>query len=279
MTTAQGTFQEEGWRLRRDGTRFWADTVITAVKGPSGKLRGFVKITRDATERKQAEEALRQLSARLLTLQDEERRRLARELHDSTAQRLTALAAYLAVVEKSAGPLNRQARDALSECRSLAEECHREIRTLSYLLHPPMLDEIGLPDSLRWYCDGFTKRSKIPVELKIPSDLGRLPREVEGTLFRIVQESLTNIHRHSGSPRAKIRIDRNDNRLILEVRDEGRGMPMDMLSGDRINRARLGVGIAGMQERIRHLQGRLDIESGKGGTTIRTLIPITEGGI
>jgi PAS domain S-box-containing protein len=279
MASARGTFQEEGWRLRKDGTRFWADVVITALREESGKLRGFAKIIRDASERKQAEEALRQLSSQLLKLQDEERRRLARELHDSTAQRLTALAAYLAVVEKSAGPLNRQALSALSECRTLTEECHREIRTLSYLLHPPMLDEIGLPDALRWYCDGFTKRSGIPVDLRISSDVGRLPPDVEGTLFRIVQESLTNIHRHSASPTARIRLDRNGNKLILEVRDEGRGLPLEMLVGGRINRANLGVGIAGMQERVRHLQGGLDIASGKRGTTVTAMIPIPEVGL
>jgi PAS domain S-box-containing protein len=277
MAAAQGTFQEEGWRLRKDGSRFWADVVITALRDKKGQLRGYAKITRDASERKQAEEALQQLSARLMKLQDEERRRLARELHDSTAQRLTALATYLALLEKSAGPLNRQALNALSECRSLAEECHREIRTLSYLLHPPILDEIGLPDALRWYCGGFTKRSGIPVDLRISSEVGRLPSEIEGALYRIVQESLTNIHLHSGSPTARIRIDRNDSRLVLEVRDEGRGFPVEMLVGGAANRARLGVGIAGMQERIRHLKGRLDIESSKRGTTITTIIPLPEG--
>ncbi len=279
MASARGTFQGEGWRLRKDGTRFWADVVISALRDESGRLRGFAMITRDATDRKQSEEALRRLSARLLRLQDEERRRLARELHDSTAQQLTAIATYLAVIDKSAGSLNRQALNALSECRSLTEECHREIRTLSYLLHPPMLDEIGLPDALRWFCDGFTKRSGIPVDLKISSEVRRLPSEVEGTLFRIVQEGLTNIHRHSGSPTARIRIDRNDTQLILEVRDEGHGLPVEMLVGGRINRGRLGVGIAGMEERVRHLQGTLDIESGKGGTTVTTMIPIPEGGI
>jgi len=278
IAAAQDTFRDEGWRLRKDGTRFWADVVIMASRADDGYLRGFTSITRDASERKQAEESRRRFAAELLKLQDRERRQLARELHDSTAQQLTALATYLAVIGKSARSLPVPARKALDECRSLAEECHREIRTFSYLLHPPILDEIGLPDALRWYCDGFTKRSGIPVDLRISSDLGRMPQEVEGTVFRIVQESLVNVHRHSGSPTAKIRIDRNNNELIVEVRDEGHGMSKEVLASGKINRANLGVGIAGMQERIRNLQGRLDIESGERGTTVRTIIPISEGG-
>ena len=278
IAAAQDSYRDEGWRLRKDGTRFWADIVIIASRNEDGSLRGFTKITRDASERKQAEEARRRFSGELLKLQDRERRQLARELHDSTAQQLTALATYLAVIGKSSRLLPASARRALDECRSLAEQCHREIRTFSYLLHPPILDEIGLPDALRWYCDGFTKRSGIPVDLTIPSDLGRMSQEVEGTVFRIVQESLVNVHRHSGSPTARIRVDRNDHELIVEVQDEGRGMSKEVLADGRINRANLGVGIAGMQERIRSLQGRLDIESGGRGTTVRTIIPISEDG-
>ncbi len=275
IATTQGTFRSEGWRLRKDGTRFWADAAITALRDTDGTLRGFAKLTRDATDRRQAEEERRRLSERLLKLQDKERRQLARELHDSTAQHLTALSTYLAVIQKSA--LDRRARKALAECRTLAEECHREIRTFSYLLHPPILDEIGLPDAVRWYCEGFTKRSGIPVDLSISSNVGRLAPEVEGAVFRIVQESLANIHRHSGSPLARIRIDRNDTQLILEVRDEGHGLPGEVLEGGKISRARVGVGISGMEERIRQLQGHFDIESGRNGTTVRTIIPVSEG--
>ena len=277
IASARGVYRDEGWRLRKDGTRFWAEVTISAQRDERGKLRGFVNINRDASERKAAEEALRQLSSQLLKLQDEERRRLARELHDSTAQRLTAIAAYLAVVGKSSASLSRQSLNALSECRLLTEECHREIRTLSYLLHPPMLDEIGLPDALLWYCEGFTKRSGLPVDLKISSAIARLPSEVEGTLFRVVQECLTNIHRHSGSNSARIRLDRNGTKLILEVQDKGNGLPIEMLVNGKINTARVGVGIAGMQERIRNLHGQLEIESSKSGTVVRTLIPISEG--
>ncbi|MBI2816172.1 MAG: PAS domain S-box protein [Acidobacteria bacterium] len=275
IAAAQGSWRGEGWSLRKDGTRFWADTLLTALRTPDGTLRGFVMLTRDATDRKQAEEERQRLSERLLKLQDKERRQLARELHDSTAQHLTALATYLAVIQKSA--LDRRARKALAECRMLAEECHREIRTFSYLLHPPILDEIGLPDAVRWYCDGFTKRSGIRVDVKISPHVGRLAPEIEGAVFRIVQESLANIHRHSGSPEAEIRIDRNESHLVLEVRDKGRGLSEDVISGGRISPVRVGIGIAGMQERIRQLEGKFDIESGGNGTTVRTIIPISEG--
>lgn len=275
IAASQGFYRGEGWSLRKDGTRFWADMLLTVLRTSDGTLRGFVKLTRDATDRKQAEEERQRLSERLLKLQDKERRQLARELHDSTAQHLTALATYLAVIQKSA--LDRRARKALAECRTLAEECHREIRTFSYLLHPPILDEIGLPDAVRWYCDGFTKRSGIPVEVKISPNVGRMAPEIEGAVFRIVQESLANIHRHSGSPEAEIRIDRNESHLILEVRDKGRGLSEEVISGGKISPVRVGIGIAGMQERIRQLEGQFDIESGGNGTTVRTIIPISEG--
>ena len=178
----------------------------------------------EVAERKQAEESLQQLSARLLRAQDEERQRLARELHDSTAQSLAALSMNLAVARESHGALDERARNALDESEVLADRCAREIRSLSYLLHPPLLQEVGLSGAIRWCADGFARRSGISVDVHLPADFGRLPVEVENALFRVVQEGLANIQRHSGSPTARIQVVRKPRWVALEVRDQGRGL-------------------------------------------------------
>jgi PAS domain S-box-containing protein len=221
---------------------------------------------------KQAQESLRQLAGRLLRLQDEERRRLARELHDGTAQTLATLKVNLAVIEKSAAMLEPRARHALAESLVLAEQCLREVRTVSYLLHPPALDELGLQSALNWYVHGFVERSGIRVDLDLPTSFGRLSRDLEMTLFRIVQESLVNIHRHSGSRTARIRILRSSDEVKMEVSDKGRGMPGGKA---RDRNLRLGVGIPGMQERVRQLGGRLEIVSGNHGTTVKVFLPLS----
>lgn len=228
----------------------------------------------DVTERKQAEVTLRLVSGRLLQSQDEERRRIARELHDSTAQGLASVAMNLALVERGAPALDSRARAALAEAVALVEQCSREVRTLSYLLHPPMLDEVGLVSAMRGYVDGFAERSGIRVEVDVPRDLGRFPREIELTLFRIVQESLTNIHRHSGSATASVRIEKSAGIVALEVADQGRGATRRLESMPD-GAARLGVGIAGMRERVRQLRGRFQLESVEGrGTTVRATLPL-----
>ncbi len=232
------------------------------------------ELQNEITERQNAEDSLRKLSGRLLRLQDEERRRMARELHDTTGQTLAALALNLYLIES--GPkrkLDEHSRKALSESLALAEQCSREIRTMSYLLHPPLLDELGLAAVLRWYSDGFSQRSGIRVDLQIPSKLGRLPQDVEMTLFRIVQEGLTNIHRHSGSKTAKICVSVNGDGVALEVVDQGRGIPPEKLERGRGGVSELGVGIAGMRERVRQLGGRLEIRSDQDGTTVKAVLP------
>lgn len=277
IASAEGRVEDEGWRVRKDGSRFWADVIITALRDEAGGLRGFAKITRDMTERRRSEEAVRELSARLLQLQDEERRRMARELHDSTAQTLSALSLNLALVQqRSGGSLDLKALNSLTEAAALAEQASREIRTFSYLLHPPMLDEAGLSFALRWYVDGFADRTKIQVDLDMSPDLGRLPGDVETALFRIIQECLTNIHRHSGSPSATIQLSHNGHEINLAVADEGKGLPAGTYREGNGRPATVGVGIRGMRERVRQLGGRLDVKPGRPGTIVEVLLPLSE---
>jgi PAS domain S-box-containing protein len=243
------------------------------IRDETGKGVRMIGSMQDISPHKQAEESLRHLSARLLRIQDEERRRIARELHDSTAQSLAALSMHLELLRKNAPRLAPTARRHLREGVELATQCSRELRTLSYLLHPPLLDEAGLALVVRWYADGFARRSGTKVDLKISERLGRLPAEVEMTLFRIVQESLSNIHRHSGSRTATIRLSRRKQRVTLEVKDRGRGIPSESLHEGRDLQS-LGVGIAGMRERVRQLGGELQILSARGGTTVRVDLPL-----
>jgi signal transduction histidine kinase len=228
---------------------------------------------RDITERKRTEESLRLLSGQLLYLQDQERRRIARELHDSAGQILAALGMNLSLLESENGNIVPRASKALRESIDLVQELSRELRTISHLLHPPLLDEVGLASCLRSYLEGFTERSKIKVDLELPGDLGRLPQDFETALFRIVQECPTNIHRHSKSPVARIRIRRSDGLLSLEVEDRGKGIPPGkreaMESGGSP-----GVGIRGMRERLRQLGGSLEINSSDGGTVVIARLPV-----
>src|SRR5581483_5087430 len=191
-------------RLRRvDGEWLEFEAIVSAIPHLMGTSNRLLLCARDITERRRAEESLHRISGRLIQLQDEERRRIARELHDSTAQSLAALSMNLgALSQEAARKLDNSANRIISESLGLAEQCAREVRTLSYLLHPPLLDESGLSDAVQWYAQGFSQRSGIEVSVEIPSGLGRLARELELALFRIVQESLTNVHRHSGSTRA-----------------------------------------------------------------------------
>jgi two-component system NarL family sensor kinase len=256
----------EDVRQRKDGSRLYVHLVSVPVCMPNGRTAIYA-MYRDITERKDAEEALHALSGRLLRLEDQERRRLARELHDTTAQLVAALTMNLSVVSESADVLSPRARAAMAEAVTLADQCLRELRTVSYLLHPHELDEVGLAYALSRYVDGFTERSGIRVDVEVPPDLGRLPQEVETTVFRLVQECLTNIHRHSGSSTARLRLTRGPSDLVLEVEDTGHGIPGD---------ARSGVGIASMRERVQQLNGQLEIASHPGGTTIKATIPLSK---
>jgi signal transduction histidine kinase len=225
-------------------------------------------------ERKLAEESLRELSGHLLRLRDEEQRRIARELHDSTSQILGALAINLDRVRQlvpNGGSSKLQ--DLLAQSADLAERARTEIRTLSYLLHPQHLDDLGLEGAVPWYAAGFSSRCGIPVRVEIQTNLGRFPREVELALFRIVQEALTNIHLHSGSKTAEIILFGDANRVTLRVRDHGHGIPRCTFQQGGDSRVTAGVGIAGMRERMRQLGGCLEIESSDSGTQITAMLP------
>lgn len=263
----------------------YSDRTVTPVRDESGRVVMLVASGIDMTEQKalrdklehrvqirthdleQSNISLRQLSARLLQTQDEERRRIARELHDSIGQLLAALSMNISTVSMEKGKLSSAARASVEENEALVTRVSDEIRTLSYLLHPPLLEEIGLECALKDYVDGFGERSKIAVRLDMPPDFGRLSKEAEIALFRVVQECLTNIHRHSGSSTAAIRLRRENDSISLEVRDEGRGIPADKLQ--LLNSTgTLGVGFRGMRERLRQLGGSLGVSSNGSGTVV-----------
>jgi PAS domain S-box-containing protein len=227
-------------------------------------------IALDVTERRSAEQAIRRLSARLLTLQDQERRRIAREIHDSLGQYLAAIKINLQVIETT---ISERGREPLAECVDLLDRAISETRTLSHLLHPPLLDEAGFSSAANWFVSGFSQRSGIPVTLELPPDLRRLPNTTEIALFRVLQESLTNVHRHSRSASAEIRLQTDAEWVTLRITDRGRGIDPEVLRKMRLDGTHTGVGLAGMRERIRELGGRLEISSNSSGTTIEAAVP------
>jgi signal transduction histidine kinase len=233
----------------------------------------LVRAIRYAVERARKDQAVRRLSARLMELQDAERRRIALALHDSTAQSLAALAIDLSLLNGMRDRLPADALPLLDESMRYAGAAARELRTTSYLLHPPLLDALGLAGALREYADGFAERSGIRTDLELPPELPRLPEPSETALFRVVQECLTNIHRHSGSRTASIRIGLADGEIVTEVRDSGHGIARDRMP-DAQGYGAVGVGIAGMSERMRQLGGRVAIESGAEGTCVTATLPL-----
>jgi len=275
-SVTKGTLYEQEERHRSaDGAYRWFLARGVPLRNADGRIVRWYGTNTDIEDRKQAEEELRRLSGQLLRLQDEERRNIARELHDSMGQDFVALATMLGQLRSSMPVAERKLRRLLSKCRDLADKCIGEVRTLSYLLHPPMLEQAGLGDAIRGYVKGFTQRSGIHVELELSPCVGRMPQDVELALFRIVQEALTNIHRHSGSQQAKIRIHRNSN-LTLEISDLGRGPSPSVPRGKGDTRFEFGVGIRSMQERMKLIGGRLEVVSSTHGTTVRGAISLPE---
>jgi PAS domain S-box-containing protein len=297
---AEGRFEDEGWRIRKDGTRFWASVVITPSRDADGQLTGFTKITRDTTQRTlrdqaltraneelrrevtarisaerrlhASEESLRRLSAHLLRTQEDERRRLGRDLHDNVGQYLAVLKMTLESLPVGS-PSSNEYEAQLRECVGLVEESIKEVRTMSYLLYPPMLDEMGLKSAVPRFLDGFTKRSGIQITFEMPRDTARLAHDTEIAIFRVLQESLTNVHRHSGSNTAEIRITVDGSAVRLEVRDHGKGMQPEVVESIRDSWGTFGVGLRGMNERMHQLGGTLEISSSAEGTVVVAAAP------
>jgi PAS domain S-box-containing protein len=291
-------------RMRKDKTLLDIALTISPVRDASGKIIGASKIARDITQRKRIERELREseeryrtladaldtqvqfrtqelerrnselrdLSGRLMEAQDVERRHIARELHDSAGQSLAALGMLLARISEDAKKDPAQLAKNVQSAEELVQHLTKEIRTTSYLLHPPTLDEIGISSALSWYVQGLAERGSLQIDLKVPENFGRLPSEMELVIFRLVQESLTNIHRHSGSKTAQIRIEREGDNVKVEVEDQGSGMSPERLA--EIQSQGTGVGIRGMRERVRHFHGDLVIESNSSGTKVCATLPL-----
>jgi PAS domain S-box-containing protein len=285
-------------QCRTDGSFGWMEGKGQVFYDRAGKPTHMRGVCTDVTERKQAEDelrkerenleariiertsklnaanrSLRELSGRLMQIRDDESRRLARELHDSIGQLLAALSMNNAAVGAEASKLSPEAARAFSENVSLVNQISAEIRTISHLLHPPLLDEAGLPSALRWYVDGFSERSRIKVDLEMCPELARLPKEVEISIFRTVQECLTNIHKHSDSPTATIRVIQEGESLRLEIEDAGKGIPPEKQSL-LTSPGASGVGVSGMRERLRQLGGSLEIQSDANGTRVTATLPV-----
>ena len=285
----EGRVEDEGWRVRKDGSRFWANVVITATKDAHGGVIGFSKVTRDFTERMQtqralqdsqrklleSEKSLRELSFHLLRTQDEERRRIGRDLHDSLGQYLSVLKMKLDYVRSSPAKLHPDDLEELNRCAQITEEAVKEVRTISYLLYPPMLEEMGLNSAISWYLDGFAKRSGIKTTFEVSPALGRLAPDVELAIFRVLQESLTNVHRHSGSQTAAVRLLLDDGRFVMEVSDQGQGAHLgEMAPPGQDGIPTHGVGLRGMRERMRQIGGKVEFRSSPKGTTVKATVPI-----
>jgi PAS domain S-box-containing protein len=289
LAEKQGRFRDEGLRVKKDGSTFWASVTLTALREPDGRLYGFAKVTQDLTARRDAEERLQtlnrelrtrvqqldearrivelrtmelqKLSGTLLQIQDEERRRIARELHDDLAQHVTAVK-----MEIDASGRSKQLSDAMGAIL-------QKIRETSYLLHPPLLDEAGLRAALHWYVDGLMQRSKLQISLTFhPDILSGVPKEIEMTIFRIIQEALANVYRHAESDSARVEVIGQSDQIIVRVRDYGKGISPRIARME--SSAQLGVGITGMRERIRQIGGDLSVSRAEPGTLVEAKIPL-----
>jgi two-component system NarL family sensor kinase len=227
----------------------------------------------EVSVRQQAEEHLRYLSLRLMTLQDEERRRIARELHDTAGQTLAAMKMSIALIRQTDGT-TPGLQPLIDDLNALTDDALQEVRTASYLLHPPLLDEAGISSAARWFVDGFARRSGIQVQCEIQEAMPRPPRACELVLFRVLQESLTNVHRHSGATSASIRLNACDGQFCLEISDNGRGVSEETLRPTETSSSRAGVGISGMRERVGELGGHFEIRSCHPGTSVYVALPL-----
>jgi PAS domain S-box-containing protein len=261
----QQKLNEEALRESEERLRTLSDELEIQVRSRTQELEQL------NAEILQQSQQLRGLSNRLLTTQDDERRRIARELHDSAGQLITVLGMNLAGIAQRVGQ-NPSLSETVEDTQNLLQQLSREIRTTSYLLHPPLLDENGLSQAIHWYMQGLKERTDLDIELSVPENFGRLPADLELTIFRIVQEGLTNIHRHSGSKTAAIHLSRSADSVLLKIEDHGKGISPEKLAALRAQRT--GVGITGMRERVRHLKGVMDIQSSGTGATISVTFPV-----
>jgi PAS domain S-box-containing protein len=266
-----------GWEgdlvhTKRDGTKVTVSSRWTTLQNGKDQATGWLEINRDITDRKAAE-AARQFTAELVRVQDEERRAIARGLHDSTGQMVVALMLNLGKL-RTFGHLTTEEKRLVSETERILQNVDGELRAISYLLHPPLLDDAGLRSALEWYVEGFKHRSEIVTTLEIAPGFGRLSSDLEVAIFKLVQECLTNVHRHSGSREATVRLRRSFGEVQVEVHDSGRGIPTEKqlrLTGN----GPAGVGLRGVGERVRQLGGILTVQSTDHGTTIRATFPLT----
>jgi signal transduction histidine kinase len=251
--------------------RRWFQLRVTCLADEGKKL--LLVCHEDITERKAAQEAQREIDERILQVREEERRRIARELHDSTVQKLFAVNLNLAGLKALLQKSEKKAQNLVAETETLGRECMQELRSISYLLRPPVYDGHEFMPALCSYIDGFCKRSNIRINLVIPSHAGRMPSRVENALFRVVQESLSNVHRHSQSPSATVTLKKTAESVVLEVKDQGKGMPRRAAAGAYWA---AGGGLAGIQERLRELGGSLEVKPNQPGTMIVVTIPLKE---
>jgi PAS domain S-box-containing protein len=297
IAAQQGRFVDEGLRIKKDGSSFWAYVVITALRDGRGELRGFSKVTRDLTERRALEERtrllnrelrsrvsellesqrqvelrtfeLQKLSGELLRVQDEERRRMARTLHDELGQELVALKLELDTARTSENGRSQN----LLHATELASSALQKVRNMSYLLHPPLLDESGLLPALHWYFEGLQSRGQLRITFEYrPALFPRLAPEIETAIFRIIQEALTNIYRHSQSNDARIELIQETESVIVRIRDFGKGIPESTIGPAYV----AGVGISGMRERVKQLNGELRISRAEPGTLVQATLPTTD---
>jgi PAS domain S-box-containing protein len=255
---------------RRDGTVITVLSRWSLCHDQMGDASGILQISSDITGHRRAERQLRRLSSYLLRLQDEERRRIARELHDSVGQLLAALEMNLSRLE----PKDSELAKIVADSSQLTREASRQLRSLSYLLHPPLLDEAGLGAALGWYVTGFSERSGINIDVEADSELSKLPQELQVTIFRIVQECLTNVHRHSGSRTAKIRVRHSPPKVRILVEDSGCGIPKELTQSNGEAAPVPGVGILGMRERVRQFGGKFAVTRLSQGTRVEATLPV-----
>jgi PAS domain S-box-containing protein len=263
--------------LEHSGQTRMARLIFSPIGGTKVRITAMevTELVETSRALRVSQASLQSLSARILHVEDEERRRLARDLHDNTGQEIVALSLALRRVEVSAANASPEVREAVAESISFASKIENQIRTLSYLLHPPLLDEFGLRAAIGWFVDGFTTRSGIELKLKVPKSLPRFSRRKEIALFRVVQAALANVLRHSGSQTARIQISLRPGAVELAVEDEGKGMSARQLQAVREGSGG-GVGIGGMRERLRELGGNLQVNSDKGGTQVIATLPVDQ---